>query len=410
MGWQRRCRSAVYFDWSFITGEEVDFESLVEIIEPRVIDEKVGIRSMDCQTPGFVRVDDQGVLVPGGENGMSAPAPDIQGLEGALRSPYTKSNPENFTPNAFQDELTTLLNLPDTVAADFSAPVADSSDDADFLLDPVVSLSFYGQNHARKHKTDKLPFDAANTGWVHDLNRDPRTRVPAAFGTTVIQKNQEKLMQRAWQQVQTIFEGNRLVRGAQFIAKVSARITVSFFDALPETKLLAVTAALHAKVLGSPTTLRKQMRESRLRAPVLSATFRRLTRPGGRIARRLTAAGKPLDHAALIYAVNTGIADPAPAARVAAEPAVHRRHRGRGFAGHAARVAEMAHRSSARGIARRARDPAAGGARDGRCRGVDRLRSAWPPRRSAHSGGQANGARAQVLRRRSRIPRPQSPR
>ena len=61
------------------------------------------------------------------------------------------------------------------------------------------------------------------TGWYHDLNRDPRTRVPAGFGTAVIQKNQEKFMQKAWQQVQKVYEANRKIRNFQFTMQVSAR-------------------------------------------------------------------------------------------------------------------------------------------------------------------------------------------
>jgi len=303
----------VYFDWSFTTGEEVDFESLLELIEPRPLDKRIGIRSMDCKHPGFVLVDDQGRLRPGGEAGLPAPSPDVQGLEGALLTPYTKSNPLAFSANEFQDELQTLINLPETMAADFDATLTGAADDdAEFLKDPIVSLPFYGQNHARQHKTDKVLLDVTQSTWLHDLNRDPRTRVPAAFGTTVVQKHQEKLMQRAWQQVQTVYEGNRVVRGVRFIMEVSTRYSASFFTAISPAKFMAVTAAVHAKVLGSPTTIRHQLRKSTLRAPVLSATFRRMARPMGKLAQRLNVAETPLNFDTLVDDVNSGRADPAP--------------------------------------------------------------------------------------------------
>ena len=303
----------IYFDWSFTTGEEVDFESLLELIEPRPLDKRIGIRSMDCTQPGFVLVDDQGRLRPAGEAGLPAALPGVQGLEGALLTPYTKSDPLTFTPNEFQDELQILVNLPETVTADFDAAAAGiADDDAEFLKDPIVSLPFYGQNHARQHKTDKVLLDVTQSNWLNDLNRDPRTRVPAAFGTTVVQKHQEKLMQRAWQQVQTVYEGNRVVRGARFIMEVSTRYSASFFTAIPAGKFMAVTAAVHSKVLGSPTTIRHQLRNSSLRAPVLSAAFRRLARPTGKLAQRLATAATPLNFETLVEDVNTKRADPAP--------------------------------------------------------------------------------------------------
>ena len=304
-----------YFDWSFRTGAEVDFESLVELIEPRVLDKHIGIRSMDCKKPDFVLVDDKGRLRPGGEAGLPAPNPDIQGLEGALKTDRTESVPVNFTPNTFQTELQILVNLPETIQTDFNAPTGS---DEDILNDPIVTLPFYGQNHARQHKTDKVLLDVTKNGWYNDLNRDPRTRVPAGFGTRVIQKNQEKLMQRAWQQVQRVYEGNRIVRGYRFISEVSLRYTKSFFAVLPQAELLAVTAGVHAKVLGSPTTIRQQLLASPLRAPLLSSAFRRLVRPAGKLAQRLGAQGTPLLYGDLVDAVNTRRVDPAPPRKVPA--------------------------------------------------------------------------------------------
>lgn len=301
-----------YYDWSFTTGEKADFESLVELIEPRVLDEKIGIRSMDCTKPGFVLVESDGRarLGPlGVAMELPAPAPSVQGLEGALKTDRTKSRPVAFTPNAFQDELQILVNLPETIATDTSAPPGP---DDDFLNDPVVTLPFYGQNHARQHKSDTVLLDVSKTGWYHDLNRDPRTRVPAGFGTRVIQKHQEKFMRRAWQQVQKVYDANRTIRGYQFTMQVCMRYTERFFAVLSEPRLMAVTAPLHAKVLGSPTTIRHQLLASTLRAPVFGSAFRRLTRPGGKLAQRFGAGGTPLDYGALVSAVNSGRVNPAP--------------------------------------------------------------------------------------------------
>ncbi|SOD22618.1 hypothetical protein [Nitrosomonas ureae] len=299
-----------YYAWQFNTGEKADFESLVELLEPRILDTKVGIRSMDCSHPGFLQVDNKGIAKPGNPP-LPAANPIIQGLEGALKTADTKSLPlpEDFAPNAFQDEMQILVNLPETIQADFSA---SAGSDEDFLNDPVVTAPFYGQNHARQHKTDKVLLDISKSGWYHDLNRDPRTRVPAGFGTGVIQKNQEKFVQRAWQQVQKVYEGNRKIRFFLFFMEVSKNYSTQFFTQLAPAQLMALTSPIHAKIMGSPTTIRQQLIESRLKAPVFSPAFRRLVRPAGKLAQRLGAEGRPFDYSGLITELNEGRITPAP--------------------------------------------------------------------------------------------------
>jgi hypothetical protein len=301
-----------YYDWEFSTGEKADFESLVELLEPRVLDPRVGIRSMDTAHPGFVRVDSEGLARPillGETPGLPPADPPVQGLEGALKTDRTKSVPEIFTPNAFQGELQILVNLPETIETNLDAP---ASSDEDFLNDPVVTIPFYGQNHARQHKTDKVLLDVTKSGWYHDLNRDPRNRVLAGFGTGVIQKHQDKFMQRAWQQVQKVYEANRKIRSFQFTIQFSRRYTSQFFARLEPARLLAITLPVHAKVMGSPTTIRQQLVESRLLAPVFSAPFRRLVRPAGKLAQRFSVSGQPLDYARLVTDLNEGRVTPAP--------------------------------------------------------------------------------------------------
>jgi hypothetical protein len=301
-----------YYDWYFRTGAEEDFESLVKLLEPRILDPKIGIRMMDCAEPGFVKADAEGrqrPLAPGEDPGLPAPNPPIQGLEGALKTDRTNPVPAVFTPNEFQDELEILVNLPETVETNLDAPAGS---DEDFLNDPIVTVPFYGQNHARQHKTDKVLLDVTKSGWYNDLNRDPRTRVPAGFGTNVIQKGQEKFMQKAWQQVEKVYEGNRKVRDFNFTMRMSAFLNSQTFAVLQPEQLLAVTAPVHARVMGSPTTIRYQLSQSRLSAPVFSAAFRRMTRPTGKLARRLSVGGAQFDYAALVNAINDNRITPAP--------------------------------------------------------------------------------------------------
>ena len=49
-------------------------------------------------------------------------------------------------------------------------------------IDPVVTPPIYGEHHALRNRVD-----FATPGWLTTLNRDPRLRVPAGFGTRVVQ-------------------------------------------------------------------------------------------------------------------------------------------------------------------------------------------------------------------------------
>src|SRR5690606_16058964 len=170
----------VYYEWYFRTGEDQDFESLVKLIEPWPMDKRVGIREMNGSKPGFG-------MVNGTEIGTITEPGAVQttiGLEGALMAPTTKSRPESInTSKPFFNELKETLNFPVQVQSTTNGVMAD----------PVVSPPIYGENHALTHE-----LDPTNNGWLHALNRDPRNRVPAGFGTEVVQKEQEKFVARAW--------------------------------------------------------------------------------------------------------------------------------------------------------------------------------------------------------------------
>ena len=52
--------------------------------------------------------------------------------------------------------------------------------------------------------------------WLNELNLDPRFRVPAHFGTLIVQDNQEDYMEAAWEQIGDVLAANRQIRFGQF--------------------------------------------------------------------------------------------------------------------------------------------------------------------------------------------------
>jgi hypothetical protein len=248
----------VYYEWFFQTGVAADFESLVRVLEPRPMDPRVGIRDMDCHRPDFVKADGSGEL-PGTK-------PDIIGLEGALKSPTTVSTvfPQPPTETAFQQELQKIVNLP------FEIIGTDASGD------PVISLPLYGGKHAMKSATDVVKLDITRSTWLHDLNKDQRTRVAAGFGMRVVQESQEYFMRKAWAQVTNVIEANRRIRHTLFYMKVAVQFTVKTFATLPANRLLAMSKPVLLRVMGSPTTIAQQIRDSRLPLATFSGAFRRV--------------------------------------------------------------------------------------------------------------------------------------
>lgn len=287
----------IIYEWSFRTGENEDFESLVKKLEPRPMDKHVGIRDMDGSKPGFG-------MTTGADIGQILPASDRQdviGLEGALRSPSAQSRPKTIdTSKPFFHDLATILNFP----AELQAQSNNSSD-------PVVTPPIYGENHALKHTVD-----VTASGWLNQLNRDPRDRVPAGFGTNVVKKNQEDYVARAWAQVKKVLDANRRILFTIFSMESMQALHTNFVSVLKPAQMLTIFAPVMKKVKGSPTTLHHQLSNSTLPPAAMDTALRRMIRPRGAYGKRLKQADPDFSHATLIDDLNEGRVSAAPPKKV----------------------------------------------------------------------------------------------
>lgn len=266
----------IYYRWFFRTGARGDFEFLVDLLEPRPVDKRVGVRTMDMQQPGY-EVD-----------GMSTPL-DVMGLEGALRSPEM----ESFPPQWPSDD-TDFEDPPDGSAGKFLnqleaqvnlqfALMQEESPDNPHHPDPIISPPLYGKWYAMAEKLEVRN----GMGWVNELNRDPRYRTPAGIGTLVIQKNQDKFMQQAWSQLGDLLQVNQKIRQLQ-LGWMSSN-TLYRKNVLPQLpdQLLGFTQAVQTRILASPATIARQVSESRLPQAALNPAFRKITRSRGAIMRKV---------------------------------------------------------------------------------------------------------------------------
>ncbi len=260
----------VYHRWAFRTGENLDFEELVKLLEPRVMDERVGVRPMDCSRPGFVQADAPGEL--------PAPSPKILQLEGALLAPTTKPTvyPDPTSETSFQQALQKLLNL--------NVLNEENPDE-----DPYVAPPFYGMYHAMGIDRKLPAHDFTSENWYDALNRDPRTRTAAGFGNAVVQNNQDKLARRAWEQLSSVLEQNKRAQATRFTIKIAEGYHQKFLRNLPDERLLALTRPAAPRILtDSRVTVHQIVRQSLVPEVVFTPAFRRTVRPGGALARQLS--------------------------------------------------------------------------------------------------------------------------
>lgn len=314
----------VYFRWFFRTGSIGDFEYLVRLLKPKPVDKRVGTRDMDVQKPGS--------NVPG----ISDPALNgVLKLGGALRVPVDAMLPEDRAevekfdewfrpfPHPFQSHLAALVNLAD----DYSTQPADAANTGSGVVsspDPVITPPLYGRwpslTSRLLKQRDGTDIDLA-FNWVHDLNLDPRFRVPAGFGTRVIQDNQEAYMNAAWEQIGDVLEANRRIRFAQF-----ARETAFIWHRRHLTPLLAAqtdkffqfAAPMQKRVVANGSTVFQQVRTSPVQPAAVSAAFRRVARPGARVVVSLGFEPQRSPVAAVVSRINQGQVTAAPPKQVPA--------------------------------------------------------------------------------------------
>jgi hypothetical protein len=266
-----------YHRWFFRTGNTGDFEALVRLLVPKPVDPRVGFREMDVLDPGSG--------VPGLDK------PELGGilkLGGALQPPDTvpPTPPDKYEtwdepfPRPLQIELAQLINLPDLYRAEGEP-------------DPIITPPLYGTWHAMTKRVlddrDGTPITPAET-WVQRLNLDPRFRAAAGIGTRVVQDQQEKLVDAAWEQIGKVLEAQRRIWLGQFGLLVSTmwydRHLVPAVGVSRQQGLLLM-APLNKRIVHDGATLHHAYGQSLVQPTMTSSALRRVVRPRGRLIRSL---------------------------------------------------------------------------------------------------------------------------
>src|SRR6185295_3717940 len=186
----------------------------------------------------------------------------------------------------------------------------------------LVTAPLYGRWHALVRR---MSADPADRNWVNALNGDPRFRAPAGMGTLVIQKGQEEYMKLAWQQIGEILAVNRKIHFVQMAVKASQAAYEKHLAPLPDARALPVLSPVFSKVMGSPVTVSRLVRESRLTRAAMSGPMRKQLRPRGLLARRaFPQASRAAPAAEMLRQLNDGRISAAPPLALPPGPTLER--------------------------------------------------------------------------------------
>ena len=259
----------VYYEWYFRTADEMDFEYLASLLEPRTVDPMVGKKQLDCSTPDF-GIDDYN-----SEFNLY--------IQGALRAPNS--------PGTLDITNTSAANLDD-----FKTRIKQIINKrTNASGDPLVTPPFYGQKHIFEES-----LDPQKETWIHQLNRDPSFRAVAGLGAQVFKKYQDQYLEKAWTQLESIVEANKIIDLANSTIGICEQIYTQNIQPLGLEEMASFTGPVHVKIRVKDTssnvsTLLDAFYRSCFNGSVYSSAFRRMTSRRGVLRRKLEMNGMPLN-------------------------------------------------------------------------------------------------------------------
>ncbi|MGP4090922.1 hypothetical protein [Streptomyces sp. KR55] len=258
----------VYFHWEFATGPEGDFEELAKRLDPFVCPPTVGSAPM--------HVGHGGPELPEIADGQPGATLD---MDGALRAPSRDSGTLSEVDQSLQDGLRQALNAPADFAEAGTTPQT-----------PILGPPLYGGWHVQRHRVP-----AVDGGWFTELNLDPRCRTAAGLATEVVRRNQEELMNAAWEQVGQLNPANDLLNRGRLALEVARRLHERHLRPLPAHRFLQLAAPMGTRALLDELTVTATVQRTSLPDAAADPALRRLL--GGRqplLRRAARRAGRPL--------------------------------------------------------------------------------------------------------------------
>ena len=267
----------VYYQWNFRTANYGDFESLVAMLKPIIMDGNSGKMPMDIQNPGFnLAVQNDGTKVIGMEAALKPPdfVPD----------PWPTNGGVNADDSNTIDKLRTLLNLSADLV-DKNAVIASPNPffNTNIGDDPLLVPPVYGVWHALVSKLG----DVANPPWIEELNLDFRNRGAAGLGVKAVQNHQDDFVHRAWQQVNKVNEANKKIQETLLAQAITKCLFKKHIINAGNDKAVMLTHSVQHLIKNSANTktVQQDFIESRIPFASKTAAFRKVARPNSKVAK-----------------------------------------------------------------------------------------------------------------------------
>ncbi|KAA9338977.1 hypothetical protein [Adhaeribacter soli] len=287
----------VYYNWSFKTGKNEDFEFLARQLKPTALPPTDADITVDVSHLGYE------LTVESSETVIKLPT--------AIELPGTNYVFKNQT-RLSADPLNVVLNR------SFSYVLNNFINSK-----PIVVPPAYGRYHANLTEFPPIT-QSSDPKWIHQTNLDLRYRAIASVGTKIVQQRQDEYSQRAWEQLKDVLEANRNLKYMQAALQAttslrdqhlpvyttngstsgstnlrmassdsdrSASATSAGVETLDDYGVQLAYPVLSRIKAADGKTLFQKFREAKFPLAALSPTFRRINRPFGKF--QVNQAGLP---------------------------------------------------------------------------------------------------------------------
>lgn len=274
----------VYHQWYFKTGDAGDFESLVRLLKPRVLNHSVGKRLVDLQKSNNPQLD-----------AVTPPEPTIN-LRGIAQPINATEDPWSLEDtNPYTKELRSIINKPTVLLNQVES------------ADPIIAPPIYGRWHAAKDSVPAVTSEASQD-WLQEANLDPRFRIFAGAGVETIRRNQEEYMNIAWEQIGEVMEANRKLQQLQLSKSVNYALYKRHFMSLSDELLVNISAPAHQRMINisKQATVFKEVDNSRIPVSAFSGAFRRLTRTNSTLMKGIQMSSGAVNTQTLLKEMNNG--------------------------------------------------------------------------------------------------------
>lgn len=258
----------VYFHWQFQTGVEGDFESLARRLKPYEAGARIGRVKMHVGD-GSPFVD-----LPRGDPGR------FLDMDGALQAPAIARS--TAQPPVTDAALTDVPAVLATGLREVSRVLADAADGRLDGQEPGGSAALgppvYNGAHVRRTKVVET-----DDTWFREINTDPRGRVAAGLGSEVMRRNQDDIMEAAWQQVGDVLAIEAALSRARLSLEAARRFRDRHLLPLGTGRFLQITAPLADRTLLGGQTLPRAIDPTSFPNRTTDAAMRRYTASTGRV-------------------------------------------------------------------------------------------------------------------------------